>query len=158
MPDHTYTVEIERASFASRQHLAQRNMLVIAVRNTGERTIPNLAVTVRGFDTRSGAPRETDFGRDVWIVDSEPARARTAFEDTWTAGRLAPGRTAELRWAVTPVVPGTHELTYEVAPALAGGARLQLESGGRPRGSLAVRVSDEPARARVDPQTGRVVR
>ena len=158
MADRTYTVEIERVSFAARQHLAQRNALVIAVRNTGEQTIPNLAVTVRGFDTRSGAPRETDFGRDLWIVDNEPAGARTAFEDTWTAGRLAPGGTAELRWDVTPVVPGTHELTYEIAPTLAGDARLELESGARPRGSLAVRVADEPATARVDPQTGRVVR
>lgn len=158
MRDRSYAVEIERVSFAARQHLAERNELVIAVRNTGARTIPNLAVTVRGFDTRSGAPRETDFGRDLWIVDSAPAGARTAFEDTWTAGRLAPGRTKQLRWEVTPVVPGVHELTYEVAPAIAGGARLELESGGRPRGSLAVRVADEPATARVDPQTGRVIR
>lgn len=149
---------MERASFLPRQHLAQSTALVIAVRNSGAQPIPNLAVTVRGFDTRSGDPRAADAGRDLWIVDRGPAGARTAFEDTWAAGRLEPGRTAELRWEVTPVVAGTHELTYEIAPAIAGGARLELRSGGRARGSLTVRVTRAPARARVDPPTGRVVR
>lgn len=131
---------------------------MIAVRNSGAQPIPNLAVTVRGFDTRSGDPRAADAGRDLWIVDRGPAGARTAFEDIWAAGRLEPGRTAKLRWEVTPVVAGTHELTYEIAPAIAGGARLELRSGGRARGSLTVRVTRAPARARVDPRTGRVVR
>ena len=156
--DRTYSVDVQRASFQPRQRLAQRNALVLWVRNTGEEAIPNLAVTVRGFADRSGGPREADLGRDLWIVDREPRGTTTSVEDTWTAGRLAPGRTAELRWEVTPVVAGTHELTYEIAPATAGGGRVELESGGRARGSLTVRVSATPSRARVDPRTGTVVR
>ncbi len=156
--DRTYTVAVERASFLPRQRLAQRSALVIAVRNTGTQTIPNLAVTVRGFADRSGGPREADLGRDLWIVDREPAGARTAFEDTWTAGRLAPGRTTQLRWEVTPVVAGTHRLTYEIAPAIAGAARLQLQSGEPPLGSLTARVSPRPSKTRVDPRTGAVRR
>jgi len=154
----TYTVDVERASFAPRQRLAQRSTLVISIRNAGEAAIPNLAVTVRGFADRSGGPREADLGRDRWIVDRAPAGTTTAFEDTWTAGRLAPGRTAELRWAATPVAAGTHRLTYEIAPAVAGGAQVELESGARARGALTVRVTDTPARTRVDPRTGAVRR
>ncbi|CAA9509340.1 MAG: hypothetical protein AVDCRST_MAG67-2622 [uncultured Solirubrobacteraceae bacterium] len=156
--DRTYTVEVERAAFLPRQRLAQRNALVISVRNSGDETIPNLAVTVRGFADRPRGPREADLGRDLWIVDREPTGTTTAFEDTWTAGRLAPGRTAQLRWEVTPVVAGTHRLTYEIAPAVAGGAELELASGAAARGSLTVHVSAKPARARVDPRTGAVRR
>lgn len=158
LTDRSYTVAVQRASFLPRQRLAQRNALVISVRNAGAEAIPNLAVTVRGFTDRSGGARDADRGRDLWIVDRAPARAATAFEDTWTAGRLEPGRTATLRWEVTPVVAGTHELTYEIAPTTAGSGRVELPGGGEPRGSLAVAVTGEPARARVDPRTGAVVR
>jgi hypothetical protein len=156
--DRTYTVALERASFPTRQRLGQRNALVIAVRNAGERAIPSLTVTVRGFTSRTGGPRDADLGRDLWIVDRPPAGAATAFEDVWASGRLAPGRTATLRWEVTPVVAGTHELTYEIAPATVGGGRIALPGGAAARRSFTVRVSARPARARVDPRTGEVVR
>lgn len=158
MDERVYTVEVRRAEFPRRQRLAQRATLQIAVRNAGERTIPNLVVTVRGFTDRSGGARDADPTRDLWLIDRDPAGAQTAFEDTWTAGRLEAGRTATLRWRVRPVVAGSHELTYEVAPALAGDARAQLADGGRPGGSLTVAVTDRPAKARVDPRTGDVRR
>jgi hypothetical protein len=154
----TYTVAVQRASFPARQRLAQRTALVLAVRNTGDRAIPDLVVTVRGFTDRSGGARNADPGRDLWIVDSAPAAAATALEDTWAAGRLEPGRSATLRWELTPVVAGRHALRYEIAAGLAGGARAQLAGGGAPRGDLNVRVIDRPAKARVDPRTGAVVR
>jgi hypothetical protein len=154
----TYTVDVRRASFAPRQHLAQRNALVISIRNTGERTIPDLAVVVRGFAERRSGSRDADAGRDLWIVDRGPDGATTAFEDTWTAGRLEPEQTATLRWQVTPVVAGTHELRYEIAPAVAGRGRVRLAGGAPARGSLTARVADRPAAARVDPRTGAVRR
>jgi hypothetical protein len=154
----TYTVAVKRATFPSEQHLAQRSALVIAVRNAGRQTIPDLNIVVRGFTDRMGGARNADPTRDLWIVDRGPAGAATAFADTWAAGRLAPGDTATLRWDVTPVVAGTHELTYEIAPALAGSARAQLVGGREPQGTLAVRVLDKPASARVDPRTGGVQR
>jgi hypothetical protein len=157
-PDGTYTVDVRRASFAPQQRLARRTALVISVRNTGEQAIPNLTLTVRGFSDRSGGARNSDAARDVWIVDRGPSEATTAVEDMWTAGRLEPGRTATLRWEVTPVVAGTHELTYAIAPAATGGARATLSRGGDPRGTLRVSVTDTPAKARVDPRTGAVRR
>ncbi len=153
-----YTVAVARAEFPAHQRLAKRTALVLAVRNTGERAIPNLVVTVRGFTDRSGGARDADRSRDVWIVDRGPGEAGTALEDTWTSGRLEPGRSATLRWDLTPVVAGRHELRYEIAPALAGAGRAQLAGGGVPRGTLRARVSDRPATARVDPRSGAVVR
>lgn len=158
LTERSYSLAVQRVSFLARQRLAQRNALVIAVRNTGEEAIPNLTVTVRGFTDRSGGPRNADRGRDLWIVDRAPVRATTAFADTWASGRLEPGRTVTMRWEVTPVVAGIHELRYEIAPATAGSGRVVLADGDEPRGALTVRVTDRPARSRVDPRTGEVVR
>jgi hypothetical protein len=154
----TYAVAVERHAFPAEQRLAKRASLVLTVRNTGAQAIPNLVVTVRGFNDRAGGPRDVDLGRDLWIVDDPPRSAQTAFADTWTAGRLAPGRATTLRWNVTPVVAGTHTLRYEIAPQLAGGARARVAGGGPATGSLRVRVTDAPAPARVDPRTGAVRR
>ena len=157
-PSGTYTVAVERASFPRKQRLAQRSALVITVRNRGAEAIPNLVLTVHGFTDRLGGARNSDPTRDLWIVDRGPAGAATAFADTWAAGRLEPARTATLRWDVTPIVAGAHKLTFEIAPAIAGSARAQLTGGGEPRRSLTVRVTGKPARARVDPRTGGVLR
>ena len=154
----TYTVAVERRSFPAEQRLAKAAALVLSVRNAGDEAIPDLVVTVRGFRDRGGGSRNADRGRDLWIVDEGPGSATTAFEDTWAAGRLEPGRTATLRWSVTPIVAGTHTLRYAIAPALAGGGRAQLAGGGQPAGALRVRVTDTPAKARVDPRTGAVRR
>jgi hypothetical protein len=157
-PSGTFAVDIVRAQFPARQHLAQQSAFVITVRNSGRETIPNLAVTLRGFATRDRQPDLSDPTRPLWIVDESPAAGVTAYDDTWTAGRLAPGRRATLRWRVTPVVAGRHRLTYAVAAGLNGRARAELDGGGRPQGAITVRVEDEPATARVDPATGRVIR
>jgi hypothetical protein len=155
----TYTVAIARASFPARQRLAERSALELTVRNTGERAIPALVVSVHGFTDRSGGPRDADLGRDVWIVDDGPRAAASAFEDTWIAGRLEPGRARTLRWELTPVVAGAHSVRYEIAPSLTGAARVRLaRGGGTAGGTLRARVSGAPARARVDPRTGDVRR
>jgi hypothetical protein len=153
----TYDVVVEQARFALRQHLAERSSFVLRVRNSGDRAIPNLVVTLTGFSDGSGADRSAP-RRDLWIVDEPPRDTTTSIDDTWAAGELAAGATRTLRWVVTPVVAGTHELRYAVAPGLAGSARVRSAGGAAARDTLTVRVADRPANARVDPRTGRVVR
>jgi hypothetical protein len=156
--DGPYTVDVARAQFPQRQHVGARTTLAVTVRNTGEDTIPALAVTVHGFSERSGDAAQADARSAVWLVDEEPPGATTAIEDTWATGALAPGRATTLRWQVTPVLAGTHKLDYAIAGDLAGGAETRVAGGGRPRGSLTVRVDAKPAQARVDPRTGAVIR
>ena len=156
--DRTYTVDVARASFPARQHLADKPVLAITVRNAGDTTIPNLVVTLQGFDERSGQPGQADPRELVWVVDDAPASATTAFADTWAAGPLEPGREAALRWRVTPVQTGTHTLRYAVAADLAGPAQTRLADGGSPRGAITVKVDSTPPGARVDPRTGAVTR
>lgn len=160
-PSGTYSVEVVRSSFAPQQHIAEKVTLTLTVRNAGDEAIPDLVATVRGFTDRSGGPRDADLGRDLWIVDEGPGAAATAFADTWMAGRLEPGRSTTLRWRLTPVLGGTHTVRYEIAPSLSGSARATLAGeggGGKAAGALRARVTDTPARARVDPRTGQVRR
>ena len=131
---------------------------MLEVRNAGTTTIPDLVVAVRGFTALERGGRDADRRRDVWIVDSGPAGAATASDDTWATGRLEPDRSATLRWELTPIVAGRHQVSYEIAPATEGPARAELVGGAEPRGTLTVSVTDKPARARVDPRTGQVLR
>ncbi|MDX6678593.1 MAG: hypothetical protein QOE31_2645 [Solirubrobacteraceae bacterium] len=148
--DSAKTVAIERVAFPARQRVGQQSSLTMTVRNAGDSPIRNLVVVVRGFS------RQTDDTpqRPLWLVDDPPAGSVTALQDTYAAGPLAAGRRRTLRWRVTAVLAGTHDLAY----AVAGGARTRLPGGGRPRGRLTVRVDGRPPFARVDPRTGRVIR
>ena len=157
-PSGTFKVAVVRASFPVKQHLAQPARFVIAVRNTGPKAVPNLAVTVSSFSERSEAAGLADPERAVWIVDSGPAGGDTAYVSTWALGRLAPGQTRRFVWRVTAVKAGTHTVKWQVAAGLNGKAKATLAGNRAPAGSVTVDVSSKPAQAHVDPKTGRVVR
>ncbi|HEV2769761.1 MAG TPA: hypothetical protein VGV40_06200 [Solirubrobacteraceae bacterium] len=153
----TYEVEVSAPEFPQRQRLAQPSTLRLEVRNPGRRTIPNVAVTLTGFEQEPGGSGTTDPSRPVWIVDQEPTGGTTAYADTWALGRLGPGQRRTFEWYVVPIQPGTWDLRYRVSAQLEGRARARLADGSVPRGRLRVQVLDEPADTRVDPDTGEVL-
>ena len=157
-PSGTYRVAIVRSSFPARQHVAAPTRLVIDVRNTGRKTVPDVAVTVDAFSSRSERTDLADPQRPVWIVDRPPEGSTTAYTDTWALGPLAAGETKRFVWRLTPVQPGTHRLQYRVAAGLAGRAKAVLAGDRVPEREMTVRISARPAAARVDPETGAVVR
>jgi hypothetical protein len=146
------------SSFPERQALARPARLVVAVRNTGDRTVPNVAVTVGSFGARIERGDLADAQRPVWIVDRPPAGAGTAYTNTWALGPLTPGRTKRFVWRVTPVQAGTHRLRVRIAAGLTGSAKAVLAGDRAAERDLIVRISSRPARSRVDPETGAVVR
>jgi hypothetical protein len=156
--DGPYRVDLERAQFPVRQRIAERSTFLITVRNAGDRTIPNLSVTLHGFSRRTSSSRDADPEISLWTLDQPPAGSGTAVQDTWAAGALKAGKRVNLRWRVTAIVAGTHTLSYSIAPSLRGNARAQLAGGGPPRGTLTVMVDAKPALARVDPRSGGVIR
>jgi hypothetical protein len=157
-PSGTFQVDVVRASFPTKQHLAQPERFVIAVRNSGDKTVPNVAVTVSSFAERSEQAGLADPERAVWIIDDSPRGGQTAYTNTWALGRLAPGQTRRFVWRVTAVQSGTHTVKWQVAAGLNGKAKATLSGNRAPAGSVTVDVSDKPAQARVDPKTGNVVR
>ena len=132
-PEGEFTLEIVEASFPARQTTAQHSTMRIAVRNTDDRNLPNLAVTIAteapgggdpaaAFATSGTDPRLADPERPVWIVDRGPSGGDTAASNTWAVGPLFPGQTREIEWRLTAVRPGNYTVNYSVSPGLHGKA------------------------------------
>lgn len=161
-PAGTFTVELLRVSFPTKQRLAQRSQMEIAVRNAGDQPVPNVAATVEpvqpGATSKADAFAEAssqaglaDPSRPVWIVDAGPRGGITAYSNTWALGRLNPGEVKTFVWRVTAMKPGTHVIRYTVAAGLDGKAKARLPGGELPSGQLRVDISGAPADAAVGP-------
>jgi hypothetical protein len=163
-PEGDFPVEVVAASFPQDQKLAKSSDLVITVRNAGERTIPNIGVTVNGFNFRKQDPELADPERPQFVIngvpreiggfpeakDASPLGCDTAYVNTWSCGPLKPGGEKTFRWSVTAVKAGDFEVRWRVAAGLDGKARAVSAGGGEaPRGSFTGTVSDEAPEVRV---------
>ena len=165
-PKGEYTLSIEKASFPARQSTAQTSTMRLTVRNTDDRDLPNLAVTVETAPgTKGAAPtafgqagsdsRLADPNRPIWIIDREPEGGQSAYTNTWALGPMSPGATKDVEWRLTAVRPGTYTVNYRIAPGLNG--KAVPANGQKVSGSFDVTISDEPVPARVNDK-GQVVR
>jgi hypothetical protein len=163
-PSGNFPVEVVHASFPKKQALALESSLVISLRNAGSDTIPNIAVTVNGFDYRSSQPDLADSERPQFAVngvpreiggfpeakDSTPPGCETAYVNTWACGPLKAGKERTFRWSVTPVKAGPYEVKWVVAAGLNGKAKaVSSGGGGAPTGSFSGTVSAAIPKARV---------
>ena len=115
-PDGEFPVAVAAAKFPTDQRLAQTTDLQLAVENTGDETIPDLAVTIfrrrRGgggsFSIRTdqpglanpnrpvwilenGYPKQLEPGEDVADLDPRPGGASAAQTNTFSFGPLDAG-------------------------------------------------------------------
>lgn len=157
-PHGTFDVQVVESRFPREQSISRPATMRISVRNTGDETVPNLAVSVQGFTRRDDQPGLADPTEPVFIIDRGPKGGDTPFVQTWALGPLPAGRTRAFTWRVTPALPGTHTVKYTVAAGLNGNAKTRTSGGAPPTGTFTVRVADRPAQATVDPDTGEVVR
>ena len=163
-PSGTFDVDIVEASFPSKQKLAKRSTMTIAVRNAGDRVIPNIAVTVDDFDRRSEQPGLADEGRPVFVVNTIPTSdnpgegstgaptsgSDTAYVNTYALGKLPPGETATFKWSVTAVHAGPYRIQYRVAAGLDGKAKARLAGGVPAEGLFVGRIDDTPPDPRIE--------
>jgi hypothetical protein len=178
-PQGKFPVQVSSAKFPLSQRLAQRTDLVITVRNSGRKTIPDIAVTLLDAHQRTAAQA---FGqsvggtaqvlasnsRPIWIVDRPPGPCQyscrqggpggavTAYSNTWALGALKPGQSATFDWGVTAVKSGAFTIRYEIAAGLNGRAKAVDASGGAPSGTFSIKVHNAPQQAYVNNQ-GQVV-
>ena len=157
-PSGTFPMDVVHADFPKSQSLAKPEVMTIAVKNTGTKEIPNVAVTVDSFSTRSQQQGLADPERPVWIVDTGPTGGTTAYTNTWQLGKLAPGKTRTFTWHVTAIQPGTHTVKYRVAAGLNGKAKAKVNGQDDFQGTFDVAISGKPAQSHVNPDTGQVVR
>ncbi len=159
-PAGTYQVQVVKVDFPAQQRLAEAAKFVLAVKNTGDQDVPNVAVTIRNGDPQ--APAEAfgeqieqagvaDPSRPIWVVDQGPRNGDTAYVNTWTLGKLRPGATRTFVWQVTAVRPGTHEVTWRVGAGVNGQAKAELANGQPPAGSMTVKISQVVPKSTVGP-------
>lgn len=157
-PSGTFAVQILKAKFPSSQAIAEPQTMTIQVRNADSRQIPNIGVTVNSFSHLAAQKALADRRRPVWIIDQPPEGGDVVQNNTWALGPLAPGATRTFVWRVTAIDPGVHTVRYRVVAGLNGKARAQLGGGGEPEGTFTVNIVGKPLGARVDPETGKVIR
>jgi hypothetical protein len=185
-PSGEFPVQVTEAKFPTPQRLAQTSDLILGVRNTGDETIPELSFTITTDDDDgdAGANASTDPdgpfsirlddeslsnpNRPVWVLENKFPRpvgdppppglgpGFRAQTNTFAFGSLEPGETQEIIWRVTPVIPGTYTLRYQVEAGLTGKARAVTADGGEVKGEFIVTIDDKPPKATVD-DAGKVV-
>jgi hypothetical protein len=148
-PSGNYKVQVLAAEFPAKQSLAKRSIMTITVKNIDTKTIPNVAVTVKSFDTRKSDPSLADPTRPQFVVNTGPPGGDTAYVGTSALGPLKPGEIRTFRWDVTAVVAGRYTLRYAVAAGLNGKARAVLAGGGSPSGAFSGNVSAKAPQAHV---------
>lgn len=164
----SYRVSAPIATFPPVQRLARPATLELTVKNTGRRTIPNVAATLltggRGFGGRlapafsstSDAEQLASRTRPVWIVDRGPIGGDTAFGNTWALGSLAPEQEKTFTWRVVPVRAGSYRIRYRLFGSTSGEMQLRLRNGQAPVGTIPVRITGKPEQVQVT-EDGRVV-
>ncbi len=167
-----YTVELLHASFPAEQSIARKATLVLAVRNGGSETMPNVAVTLNSLDYVEHYPELAANKRPVWAIERGPGRiaspavqsvevaqpgsGQTAYVNTWALGPLAPGRTRVFAWRVVAVKAGSYSVHFVIAADLAGKSRATLADGSPVRGVFNVHIASKPPVNHVNPNTGKV--
>jgi hypothetical protein len=164
-PSGRFDLDVTTASFPAEQRIAQASTLRLDVENTGDRAIPNLAVTVEtapgedgqapvAFGQSTDDPTLAASARPVWIVDEGPTGGDSAYTNTWAVGPLGEGQSRTVEWRLTAAKAGRYTVGWRVAPALEGDVSL---GDGRTEGEFDVTIADDPVPARVG-EDGEVVR
>lgn len=163
-PEGDFKVEVVKAEFPSKQKLAKRSDLVITVKNAeADESIPNIAVTVRGFDVKLDNDTLADPKRPVFVIngvpkdigtfpeskEASPEGGETAYVDTWALGPLKAGEEKTFKWNVTAVRPGPYRLRYRVAAGLDGKANAVGANGTAPSGLFIGTVKDKAPDTRI---------
>lgn len=180
-PHAKFPVQVTASKFPTEQRLAETSDLVLGVKNTGDEEIPELAFTITTDNGQGAAPvADGSFSirlddnslanpnRPVWILESKyprpvgeppPAGLGPGFRaqtNTFAFGPLPAGESRDIVWRVTPVMPGTYTLRYQVEAGLNGNAVAVTADGGEVKGEFVVTISDKPPKATVD-NAGNVV-
>lgn len=162
-PTGTYDIRVTEASFPAEQDLGQTSLLQLGFRNTGDKTVPTLAVTISiagkqgqtstlPFAIHDPQPGLAQPDRPVWVLaatyprlqgSSEPAGASTFNNKTFAFGPLKPDQTTKAVWKLSAVKAGRFTLRYRVAADLSGSAKARTTGGVAPGGSFVTEITSE---------------
>jgi hypothetical protein len=160
----TYRVKVVTAEFPSKQRLGETTLLRLGVRNTGDKPLPSLTVTISvggeegrasalPFGYRDPSPELAQPDRPVWALaasyprlngSSERAGAETSNPKTFAFGPLKAGATAEAVWKLSAVRTGDYEILYGVGGGIGGAAKAEASPGTQAGGSFTTTITEVP--------------
>jgi hypothetical protein len=171
-----YPVKVVTAEFPAKQRLGETTLLRLGVRNTGDKALPALTVSI-SVGGKEGRDSALPFGyrdpaagiaqpdRPVWSLaadypkvngSAKSAGAETAEAKTFVFGPLKPGARADAVWKLSAVKAGSYKLFYEVGAGLTDETKAKTANGTEAGGSFAVQISDVPPEVEVE-DNGEVV-
>ena len=137
---------------------------MITVRNSGDETVPNVAIMLRGLDYRATQPDVAKVERPQFAIngvpreiggfpeakEATPLGCDSAYVNTWACGPLKPGAERTFVWKVTAVKAGPYDISWRVAAGLYGKAKAVAAGGGEaPSGRFSGTVSSEVPDVRI---------
>jgi hypothetical protein len=169
-PSGKFPVRVTQARFPVHQKISGRTDLVLGIQNVGNKTLPDLAVTIftgntgepkaqGSFDVRLSDSTLANPSRPVWVLENEwpkllgngvtlanvnrapTAGAAAAQTDTFQFGPLKPDASKLIDWRVTPAMAGTYTVHYEVAAGLQGKAKAVTGHNEPVKGEFVVTIS-----------------
>jgi len=178
-PKGSFSIRLVSASFPTKQNLAKTSNFQIVVVNAGQKTVPNINVTVKcgsrlggSFSTATNDVDVADPQRPQFVVntiptatprhapplDPAPLERSSAFVDTYPLGPLAPGRQATFRWNVTAVKAGPYRLCWRVNAGLYGKAKAVASGDSAPiSGTFSGTISNVAPKATIAPNGHTVI-
>jgi hypothetical protein len=156
-----YEVKVTGASFPPKQVVGQTSLLKIDARNTGEKTVPDLTVTVDiegkygeaariPFAVHDPQPGLANGDRPVWVLaatyprlggSKAPGGAETSAPKTYAFGEVKPGHTVEATWKLSAVRAGKYTVAYEIDAGLDAETKAVTAGGSPPGGTFVTEIS-----------------
>lgn len=163
-PEGEFDVAVVKSEFPSEQHIGQTSLMKLAFRNSGDRAVPALTVTVtiKGkqgetsslpFAINDPQPELAQPDRPVWVLaegyprvgsSEERGGTRTSSPKTFDFGQLEPGQTVEGVWKLSAVRGGHFDVGYRVGAGLGGKAKAVGPGGEDVKGGFSVEIVDTP--------------
>jgi hypothetical protein len=172
-----YEMKVVKATFATDQDLGQTSVMRIAVRNTGDKTVPSAGITISiagkegqasalPFGIRDPQPGLAQPDRPVWVLaegypqvpgtTTKRGGETSSSRKTFDFGALKPGKTVEGIWKLSAVKAGRFTVLYAVDAGLGGKAKAETDTKVAPGGTFKVQVTDVTPRVEVT-DSGEVV-
>ncbi len=156
-----YEVKVTSASFPPKQFVGQTSLLKIDARNTGEKTVPDLSVTINiegklgesarlPFAVHDPQPGLANGDRPVWVLaatyprlagSSEPGGAETSALKTYSFGEVPPGKSVEAIWKLSAVRPGKYTVAYEINAGLDAETKAVTAGNSPPGGTFVASIT-----------------
>ncbi|HWH19391.1 MAG TPA: hypothetical protein VN671_02570 [Solirubrobacterales bacterium] len=156
-----YEVKVTSASFPAKQFVGQTSLLKVDAQNAGDKTVPDLTVTVDiegkygeaariPFAVHDPQPGLANGDRPVWVLSATyprlegskvPGGAETSAPKTYAFGEVKPGQTVEAVWKLSAVRPGKYTVAYEIDAGLGLETKAVTAGGSPPGGTFVTKIS-----------------